>query len=66
MKSITWVILGLLALAAGCVTPPPGYRHEVYSYYPWVSDVPPEFYDNDPAMRPWYTMPYWNPNIGGR
>ena len=31
-------------------------------YVPHITDVPPSFYDNDPALRHWYTYPYWNPN----
>jgi hypothetical protein len=31
-------------------------------YEPYITDLPPSFYDYDPAYRHWYVYPYWNPN----
>jgi len=64
MTTCRWVGLGLLLLApllflAGCAAGEAS-RGDT-SYYPYISDVPPSFYGNDPALRQWYTTPYWNP-----
>lgn len=60
MKRLMGLALVLAVLGAGCA--PPGYYQKPEEYYPYISDAPPSFYDYDPAMRHWYTMPYWNPN----
>jgi ABC-type oligopeptide transport system substrate-binding subunit len=52
----------LAAAAAACA--PSGYQPPPGEYYPYISDVPPSFYNYDPALRDWYTAPYWNPDIG--
>ena len=57
-----WLFLGLLLLAAGC--PPGNSQRSAQQYYPSYSDVPPQFYENDPSLRQWYTYPYWNPEAG--
>lgn len=64
MRNIWWGLLGLLllGLGEGCTA---GVAYQKNSeYVPYISDVPPAFYNNDPALRYWYTYPYWNPNVG--
>ncbi|MEW6658232.1 MAG: hypothetical protein AB1424_06205 [Thermodesulfobacteriota bacterium] len=52
--------LALLALNSGCAT---GQHYQTTDQYePYITDVPPEFYDYDPTLRHWFTAPYWNPN----
>jgi hypothetical protein len=62
MKRLIWLGLLLLVLTGSCA--PGGYRQGPEPYYPTISDVPPSFYGYDPALRDWYTAPYWNPSIG--
>jgi len=64
MKRRWWGVSGLLlllpvALLAGCAAGGayPGVAPDVAS----LTDVPSSFYGNDPALRQWYTAPYWNP-----
>jgi len=52
--------LALLALVCGCASGQ--YYQASDRYEPYITDVPPEFYDNDPTLRHWFTAPYWNPN----
>ena len=61
MKRFLWMGLAVLTLATGCATSASG-NHPSEPYYPYITDVPPSFYDNDPALRHWFTYPYWNPN----
>jgi hypothetical protein len=52
----------LLMAIAGCAA---GFSYQSgppTPNVPHITDVPPSFYDNDPALRHWYTYPYWNPN----
>ena len=62
MKGWLLIVLAASMNLAGCAasfdyqTGPPA------PYVPHITDVPPSFYDNDPALRHWYTYPYWNPN----
>ena len=69
MKIILWLILALCLGLAGCTA---GYyqpsQTAPYSYGagPEPSSgagVPPWFYDYDPVMRQWYTLPYINPYV---
>jgi hypothetical protein len=67
MNKISCGLLGLLLLILGvfqegCTTGV-SYQKEP-EYEPYITDVPPSFYDNDPMLRHWYTFPYWNPNVG--
>ena len=62
MKRFIWVGLAVLTLATGCATSAANHRAE--PYYPYISDLPPSFYDGDPALRDWFTAPYWNPDTG--
>jgi hypothetical protein len=60
-----WGVLGLLlvvpvALLAGCA-PERAYRGAAADESS-ISDVPPSFYGNDPALRHWFTAPYWMPD----
>jgi hypothetical protein len=59
------LVMGLLllvpvALLAGCAGAGNGRGDVVYQ--PYITDVPPSFYGNDPALRHWYTAPYWMPD----
>jgi hypothetical protein len=59
-----WGILGLLllvpvALLAGCAAGKT-YRG-AESDFSYIYTVPPSFYGNDPALRQWYTAPYFIP-----
>ena len=50
-------LLALISLLAACTI---GYSSRSNApYQSALSDVPPSFYDGDPAMRDWYTFPYW-------
>jgi hypothetical protein len=62
MKRLLWVGVALLLLTGSCA--PGGYQQRPAEPYPYISDVPPSFYDADPTLRDWYTFPYWNPSIG--
>jgi hypothetical protein len=62
-----WKRLGLLwlaavALAAGCAGG--GAYQGAAPENHVLTDVPSSFYGNDPALRQWYTAPYWNPSTG--
>jgi hypothetical protein len=59
MKRWLWIMLATLALLPACA--PSGYYPKTEANYPSVSNVPPAFYDYDPNLRQWYTVPYWNP-----
>lgn len=55
----------ILLVLAACASP--GYYSQPpvsQRYYPSYSDVPPSFYNYDPTLMHWYTMPYWNPEQG--
>jgi hypothetical protein len=60
MTRLLCAALALLALNFGCASG--GYYPSTHPDYPYITDVPPEFYDYDPTLRHWYTAPYWNPN----
>ncbi len=62
MKPLICAALALLVLDAGCA--PEGYRQGPSERSSYLSDVPPSFYGSDPALRHWYTAPYWNPDVG--
>jgi hypothetical protein len=51
--------LALLVLGLGCAGGQ--YYQSSEDYEPYITDVPPSFYDNDPTLRHWYTYPYWDP-----
>jgi hypothetical protein len=58
-----WGVVGLLlvvALLAGCA-PETAYRGAATDAS-YITDVPPSFYGNDPALRHWFTAPYWMPD----
>lgn len=59
-----WGAAGLLLLLpvmllAGC-TAGEGYRSEAYAPA-HNRDIPPALSDTDPALRQWYTAPYFDP-----
>jgi len=59
-----WGVLGLLllvavALLAGCAAP--GAYRSAASADAYISPVPPAFRATDPALRQWYTAPYFMP-----
>ncbi len=56
------MVLAALIFLAGCAVSYGYQSGPPTPYVPHISDVPPSFYDNDPALRHWYTYPYWNPN----
>jgi hypothetical protein len=58
-----WGVLGLwllvpVVLLAGCA---PGAYRGAESTDAYISPVPPAFHGIDPALRQWYTAPYFNP-----
>ena len=61
MPTQWWKVLGLLLLMllAGCAAGETSRGDTSYSSS--LFDVPPSFYGNDPAMRQWYTPPYFMP-----
>jgi hypothetical protein len=62
MKRWLSIILVASISLAGCAM---GFSYQSgppTPYVPHITDVPPSFYDNDPALRHWFTYPYWNPN----
>jgi hypothetical protein len=64
---IALVALALLTLTLGCASSGQYYQtSSSEDYEPYITDVPPSFYDNDPTLRHWFSYPYWNPNRGGR
>jgi hypothetical protein len=63
MRRLIWLGLLLLVLTGSCA-PGEYYRQGPESSYPYISDVPPSFYDYDPNLSYWYTAPYWNPDVG--
>jgi len=52
----------LLALSVGCANG--RYYQTSEQYEPYITDVPPSFYDYDPTLRHWFTAPYWDPSRG--
>lgn len=59
-----WGVLGLLllvlmALLAGCADG--GTYRGAESTNTYIYTIPPAFYGNDPALRQWYTAPYFAP-----
>jgi hypothetical protein len=62
MKITCWIIGLLLFSLIGCAGSPYGARLTVFEDVPLDEKrYPPHWYDNDPTMRHWYTMPYYNP-----
>ncbi len=63
MKVRFWAFLGLLFIVCGCAAS----TYAVYQPSPYdtkdpaFNRVPPSWYDYDPAMRHWYTFPYYVP-----
>jgi hypothetical protein len=63
MKTRFWMALGLMLVMAGCAGYyGPSAPRERYGYE--YEPVPPSWYGNDPAMRQWYTPPYFDPQTG--
>ena len=64
MIRLLFAALALLDLSLGCAGG--GYYQTQSSeeYVPYITDVPPSFYDNDPTLRHWFTAPYWDPSVG--
>ena len=62
MKTLILAVLSGWLLTLGCAASASPQRAE--PYYPYISDLPPSYYDYDPALRGWFTAPYWNPDIG--
>jgi hypothetical protein len=60
MDRLLFAALVLLALNFGCATGQ--YSQTTDQYEPYITDVPPGFYNFDPTLRHWFTAPYWNPN----
>lgn len=56
-------LLALGPLQEGCTAAGPYQKDSEYA--PYFGDVPATFYDNDPALRHWFTAPYWHPVSGG-
>ena len=67
MKPLLWLTLafclGLTGCTAGSYYQPgrAGYEAAPESYQ--LGEPSPWFYDYDPAMRQWFTMPYINPYV---
>lgn len=56
MRKFLFILAVLSLLAAGAV----GYGSRASAPCQSArSDVPPSFYDGDPARRDWYSFPYW-------
>ena len=53
-----WLLVPVMLLA-GC-TAGEGYRSEAYAPA-HNRDIPPTLSDTDPALRQWYTAPYFDP-----
>lgn len=62
MKRCWWIFLAAMMNLAGCAAGAGYQSGPPAPYVPHLSDVPPAFYDHDPALRYWYTYPYWNPD----
>jgi len=56
-----WSLLLVLLISGGCAAPGGSYQGSDYQYS-YITDVPPSFYGNDPALRGWFTAPYWMPD----
>jgi hypothetical protein len=54
------LLLVPVALLAGCAGV--GNGRGAVADEPYITDVPASFYDNDPALRQWFTAPYWMPD----
>ena len=58
-----WGVLGLwllvVVLLAGCAAG--GAYRGAASADAYISPLPPAFQGTDPALRQWYTAPYFNP-----
>jgi hypothetical protein len=65
MEKTGKILIGLAMVAwlaaAGCAQGSYARSRPGESRGSYTNDVPPAFYDNDPALRQWYTAPYWNP-----
>jgi hypothetical protein len=64
MKERIMLVLALLSLLAGCAAGAAYQPGREAPYEPYISDVPPSFYNGNPALRDWYTAPYWDPSVG--
>jgi hypothetical protein len=53
-----WLLVAV-ALLSGCADGGVYYRNGPADAY--VSPLPPAFRNTDPALRQWYTVPYFNP-----
>lgn len=63
MLKLLGVAVALLALSGGCAA---GRDYQTSDQYePYITDVPPSFYDGDPTLRHWFTAPYWDPSSRG-
>ncbi len=67
-KSPLYLTLALVLILAGCAIqaypqPVRDPRDPFANYYEieGPSAIPPSFYDYDPALMHWYTLPYYNP-----
>ena len=59
-----WRVVGLwlllpVVLPAGCASE--GAYRGAGSADAYISPLPPAFHGTDPALRQWYTAPYFNP-----
>jgi hypothetical protein len=68
----------MLAFLAGCAAGPsypasesryyrayePGYYRGYEPQYSSPGEVPPYYYDNNPAYEHWFTAPQWMPDVG--
>jgi hypothetical protein len=63
MRKLLGVTMVLLLLSCGCAGG--GYYQTSDQYVPYITDVPPSFYDGDPTLRHWFTAPYWDPSSKG-
>jgi hypothetical protein len=59
MKSFIVVALGLFLGLAGCSAG--GAYRGAGSTDAYISPLPPALQGTDPALRQWYTAPYFNP-----
>jgi hypothetical protein len=56
-----WLLWTLLLLPAGCAAPEGSYQGSAFPGA-YITDVPPSFYGNNPALEDWFTYPYWRPD----
>ena len=60
---ILGVALALHLALMGCAASSREVRYPDRDYEPGPGEVPPSFYDYDPTLRHWFTLPYYNPYI---